>query len=82
MSFALCVYCGEIPKKQREKYIKEQVGETFTDSAKAKEFVEQKLEQKKSNLIRKKVRLDRKVNRQQWDYTFFNRGLFNPSLFA
>ncbi len=57
-----------LPKKKREKYIKEQVSETFTDSAKAKEFVEQKLEQKKSNLIRKKVRLDRKVNLQQWDY--------------
>ncbi len=57
----------DLPKKQREKYIKEQV-QSVMPEAQAKEFVAQKMEQKNVNAIRRKVRLTRKVNLQEWHY--------------
>ncbi len=57
-----------LPKKQREKYIKEQLKEVFAEPKKAVEFAEKKIEQKTNNAIRRKVRLMRKVHLQEWDY--------------
>ena len=58
----------ELPKKERKQYITEQLKDTFPDEKKRKEFVEQNIDRKRNNLIKRRVLLWRKVNLQQWSY--------------
>ena len=58
----------ELPKRERNQYITEQLKDTFPDEKKRKEFVEQNIDRKRNNLIKRRIRLWRKVNLQQWSY--------------
>lgn len=58
----------ELPKRERKQYISEQLKDAFSDEKKRKEFVEQNLDRKRNNLIKRRIRLWRKVNLQTWSY--------------
>ena len=57
-----------LPKKQRKDYITEQLKSEFNSPEQAKQYVEQNLERKKTNAIKRRVRLFRKVHLQEWNY--------------
>lgn len=57
-----------LPKKERKKHIKEALESVFTDKAELKAFVDKNLERVKTNAIKRKVRLMRKLRLQRWDY--------------
>ena len=57
-----------LPKKERKKHIKEALESVFTDKAELKAFVDKNLERMKTNAIKRKVRLMRKLRLQRWDY--------------
>lgn len=57
-----------LPKKERKKHIKELMESVFTDKAELKAFVDKNLERVKTNAIKRKVRLMRKLGLQRWDY--------------
>ena len=57
-----------LPKKKRNAYIAEQLKDCFTSEQETKEFIKQQTERKKVNAIKRRVRLFRKVNLQQWNY--------------
>lgn len=57
-----------LPKKERKKHIKEAVADKFTDKTELNAFVDKNLERVKTNAIKRKVRLMRKLRLQRWDY--------------
>ncbi len=57
-----------LPKKERKKHIKEALQGDFADKAELKAFVNKHLERMKTNAIKRKVRLMRKLGLQRWDY--------------
>lgn len=57
-----------LPKKERKKHIKEALESVFTDKAELNAFVAKHTERMKTNSIKRKVRLMRKLRLQRWDY--------------
>ena len=57
-----------LPKRERKKYIKEALQSDFADKTELKVFVDKNLERVKTNAIKRKVRLMRKLRLQRWDY--------------
>lgn len=57
-----------LPRRERKKYIKEQMKEVFPTEEEATTFVNSNMERKKNNAIKRRIRLWRKVNLQQWNY--------------
>ena len=58
-----------LPKRERKKYIAEQMKTEFTTAEQAKEYTEQNIERKRNNAAKRNTRLWRKVYTQrQWDY--------------
>ena len=57
-----------LPKKERKKHIKEALESNFADKMELKAFVNKNLERMKTNAIKRKVRLMRKLGLQRWDY--------------
>ncbi len=57
-----------LPKRERKKYIKEKLQDTFLTEERAKEFIESNIERKKTNAAKRRVRLMRKVYLQEWNY--------------
>ncbi len=57
-----------LPKKERKKYIKALMKSDFSDKTELKAFVDKNLERVKTNAIKRRVRLNRKLQLQRWDY--------------
>lgn len=57
-----------LPRRERKKYIKEQMKESFLTEEETTAFVNSNMERKKNNAIKRRIRLWRKVNLQQWNY--------------
>lgn len=57
-----------LPKKKRKTYIIEQMKDTFSTDTATKNFVEQNIERKKTNALKRKSRLMRKVYLQKWNF--------------
>ena len=57
-----------LPKKERKKHIKDALESDFADKTKLKTFVDKNLERVKTNAIKRRVRLNRKLQLQRWDY--------------
>lgn len=59
----------KLPRKERKEYVKKALEEVIPDKEQRQEYVEQGSERKKTNAIRRKVRLSRKVNLQrEWNF--------------
>ena len=59
----------KLPRKERREYVKKAMEEVIPDKEQRQEYVEQGSERKKTNAIRRKVRLSRKVNLQrEWNF--------------
>lgn len=59
----------KLPRKERKEYVKKAMEEAIPDKEQRQEYVEQGSERKKTNAIRRKVRLSRKVNLQrEWNF--------------
>lgn len=59
----------KLPRKERKEYVKKAMEEAIPDKEQRQEYVEQGSERKKTNAIRRKVRLSKKVNLQrEWSY--------------
>lgn len=59
---------AKLPKKQRKKFIQNQLEPYFENPQSAQDFVDVNIERKRTNSISRKVRLMRKVNLQDWNY--------------
>ena len=57
-----------LPKKERKKHIKDALESDFADKTELKAFVDKNLERVKTNAIKRRVRLNRKLQLQRWDY--------------
>lgn len=57
-----------LPRRERKKYIKEQMKEVFPTQEETTAYVNSNVERKKNNAIKRRIRLWRKVNLQQWNY--------------
>lgn len=57
-----------LPKKERKRHIKEALESDFADKTELKAFVDKNLERVKMNAIKRRVRLNRKLQLQRWDY--------------
>ena len=57
-----------LPKRERKAYIKSVLKGDFTDKATLNAFVDKNLERVKTNAIKQRVRLNRKLRLQRWDY--------------
>ena len=66
-----------LPKSERKPYITEQMQDSFTNENERTAFIENNLERKKNNFIKRRVTLWRKVRLQQW--THFVTFTFNGS---
>ena len=59
----------QLPRKERKAYMRKAMEEAIPDKEQRKEYVERNNERKKTNAIRRKVRLSKKVNLQrEWSY--------------
>ena len=59
----------KLPRKERKAHMRKAMEEAIPDKAQRKEYVERNNERKKTNAIRRKVRLSKKVNLQrEWSY--------------
>ncbi len=58
----------KLPKRERKAYIAEQMKGEFATAEETTAFIESNTERMNNNAIRRKVRLWRKVNLQQWNY--------------
>ena len=59
----------KLPRKERKAYMRKAMEEAISDKKQLKEYVERNNERKKTNAIRRKVRLSKKVNLQrEWSY--------------
>ena len=57
-----------LPKRERKAHIKEQLKDTFKDKAELNTFVDDNVERMNRNAIKRRVRLNRKLYLQQWNY--------------
>ena len=57
-----------LPKKERKAYIKEELKDHFDSKEELNAFVDENVERAKTNAIKRKVRLMRKLRLQDWDY--------------
>lgn len=57
-----------LPRRERKKYIKEQMKDSFATEKETTTYVESNIQRKQNNLSKRRVLLWRKVNLQQWDY--------------
>lgn len=57
-----------LPKRERKAFIVEQLKSEFNSPEQSKQYVEQQTERKKTNAIKRRVRLFRKVHLQEWNY--------------
>ena len=69
----------KLPRKERKAYMRKAMEETIPDKEQRKEYVERNNERKKTNAIRRKVRLSKKVNLQR-DWNFFCTFTFSDAL--
>lgn len=61
----------QLPCKERKAYMRNAMEDVIRDKKQRKEYVERNNERKKTNAIRRKVRLSKKVNLQrEWSYLF------------
>ena len=59
----------QLPRKEHKAYMRKAMEEAIPDKEQRKEYVERNNERKKTNAIRRKVRLSKKVNLQrEWSY--------------
>lgn len=59
----------KLPRKERKEFMRKAMEEVIPDKEQRKEYVERNNERKKTNAIRRKVRLSKKVNLQrEWSY--------------
>lgn len=58
----------QLPRKERKAYMRKAMEETIPDKEQRKEYIERNSERKKTNAIRRKVRLSKKANLQEWSY--------------
>ena len=59
----------QLPRKERKAFMRKAMEEAIPDKEQRKEYVERNNERKKTNAIRRKVRLSKKVNLQrEWSY--------------
>ena len=59
----------QLPRKERKAHMRKAMEEAIPDKAQRKEYVERNNERKKTNAVRRKVRLSKKVNLQrEWSY--------------
>ena len=57
-----------LPRKERKGFMKEQLKGCFKTEKETNEFIEKQTERKKTNAIKRRVRLFRKVHLQEWNY--------------
>ncbi len=57
-----------LPKRERKKYIKEKLKDTFKTAEQVKAFVEMNIERMKVNAMKRRSRLMRKVYLQTWSH--------------
>lgn len=57
-----------LPKREREQHITEKLKDAFPDEEARQIFVNENLERKERNRIKRRVRLWRKINLQSWNY--------------
>lgn len=57
-----------LPKKERKDFMKEQLKDCFKNEKETNEFIDKQTERKKTNTIKRRVRLFRKVHLQAWNY--------------
>ena len=57
-----------LPTRERKKYITEKLTDTLPDKKARNEFIEQNMERKNSNEVRRKIRLLRKLYLQPWNF--------------
>ena len=57
-----------LPRRERKKYIKEQMKEVFPTEEETTAFIESNIERKKTNTMKRRIRLMRKVYLQEWNY--------------
>ena len=69
----------KLPRKERKAYMRKAMEETIPDKEQRKEYVERNNERKKTNKIRRKVRLSKKVNLQR-EWNFFCTFTFSDAL--
>ena len=58
----------QLPKKERKAYMRKAMEKTIPDKKQRREYIELNNERKKTNAIRRKVRLSKKANLQEWSY--------------
>lgn len=58
----------KLPKRERKKYTKEKMQDTFDTEEETTAFIESNIERKKTNALKRYSRLWRKVNLQKWNY--------------
>ena len=68
----------KLPRKERKTYMRKAMEEAIPDKEQRKEYVERNNERKKTNAIRRKVRLAKKVYLQEW--SFFCTFTFSDAL--
>ena len=68
----------KLPRKERKAYMRKAMEETIPDKEQRKEYVERNNERKKTNAIRRKVRLAKKAYLQEW--SFFCTFTFSDAL--
>ena len=69
----------KLPRKERKAYMRKAMEEIIPDKEQRKEYVERNNERKKTNAIRRKVRLSKKVNLQR-EWNFFCTFTFSDAL--
>lgn len=57
-----------LPKKERNEYLKEQLKDCFSTEQETQAFIDEQTKRKKTNTIKRRVTLMRKVNLQEWNY--------------
>ncbi|MDE6441542.1 MAG: hypothetical protein K2L12_02160 [Clostridia bacterium] len=57
-----------LPRRERKKYIKEQMKEVISSEEEITAFIESNIERKKVNAMKRRIRLMRKVYLQEWNY--------------
>ena len=58
----------QLPKKERKAYMRKAMEKAIPDKKQRREYIELNNERKKTNAIRRKVRLSKKANLQEWSY--------------
>ena len=58
----------KLPRRERRDYLRDALKKTIADEARREEFIDRHTERKKTNAIRRKCRLSKKVHLQEWNY--------------